>query len=399
MFTDFVMNGQGHGDVGQALGGCRFDAGLMRPYRDPQGRSCVTVNTGRQEYDKGSGLYKPVFENRLVSEMVANGVESPVFNATTLRKDEWLMFDRAVIRASRQRLRAWSDLAAKNSFGGFDGMSKMVLEHERMTDPGIAVVDLDGLTDSQNDAPKFQLEGLPLPITHSGFTLSKRRLAVSRNTGTPLDTTMPEACGRRVAEMIEKTLIGSETGMTYGNTSAYGDNPTVYGYTNHGDRMTATITTPTGIETSSTTLSDVLAMRQTAYDSNFFGPYMLYHSKDWDKWLDDDYGQTAGSPGGSAAWGFSASQTLRQRLRQIEGIQDVRRLDFFSDTYELLLVQMTPDVVRAVNGMSITTVQWETKGGMQINFKVMAIMVPQIRSQFVGTSTSTSKVGIVHGSP
>jgi hypothetical protein len=51
---------------------------------------------------------------------------------------------------------------------------------------------------------------------------------------------------------------------------------------------------------------------------------------------------------------------------------------------------MTSDVARAINGMDITTVQWETQGGMRVNFKVMAIQVPQIRSDFNG------RTGIVH---
>ncbi len=52
---------------------------------------------------------------------------------------------------------------------------------------------------------------------------------------------------------------------------------------------------------------------------------------------------------------------------------------------------MTTDVVREVIGMDVTTVQWETKGGMQLNFKVMAILVPQIRAD------QNSNTGIVHG--
>jgi len=50
------------------------------------------------------------------------------------------------------------------------------------------------------------------------------------------------------------------------------------------------------------------------------------------------------------------------------------------------MVQMTSDVARAINGMPITTVQWESAGGMRLNFKVMAIQVPQIRSDYDGNS-------------
>jgi hypothetical protein len=50
----------------------------------------------------------------------------------------------------------------------------------------------------------------------------------------------------------------------------------------------------------------------------------------------------------------------------------------------MVMVQMTPDVARAVNGMDITTVQWESQGGMRLNFKVMCIQVPQLRADYYG---------------
>jgi hypothetical protein len=151
----------------------------------------------------------------------------------------------------------------------------------------------------------------------------------------------------------------------------------VYGYTNHPDRNTKTdLTVPDGTN-GATTVDEVLSMIETLMGDKFFGPYMVYHSTDWDKYLDDDYRT-------------NDDRTLRARLREIEQVQDVRRLDFLSNTFTLLLVQMTSDVARAVNGMDITTVQWDSVGGMRVNFKVMAIQVPQIRSDFNGNC------GILH---
>jgi hypothetical protein len=383
-----------------------WDVGLRRPYLDRNGRIAVTVNTGRHTVVKGQK--HPVREHRLVRDLVNNGTmdKLPVTNATALRKEEWLELDSVILRAARFRLRAWADLAAANSFGGFNGMSKLVLEHETMSDPGEAIVDMDGLTEGRNDAPQFQLQGLPLPITHSDFWFSSRKLAVSRNSGTPLDTTMGEACGRRVAELIEKTTIGTTTGVTYGGQSTqqggYGRASTVWGYTNFPARLTyTTLTVPTGTNTAATIL-DVLKMRQQLINGKFYGPYMLYHSNDWDTWLDDDYILTGGNV---------ATQTLRERLKAIEGITDVRRLDFFfanvppttnntsgltppgydplgdatpNNPYQMVLVQLTPDVARAVNGMDITTLQWESVAGMRLNFKVMAIQVPQLRADHYG---------------
>lgn len=384
MFTDFVMNGQASGEFASALQGVRYDPGLLRPYIDRDGKKYCTVNTGRTVYNPKTGKDEATYAKVAIKDLMAQDVQSPVFNATSMRKESWIELDRVVLKAARLRLRAWSDLMAANSFGGFDGMSKLVLEHETMSDPGEAVVDMDGLTDGRNDAPRFQLQGLPLPITHSDFWFSRRKLAVSQSSGTPLDTTMAEAAGRRVAELVERTLIGVNAGLTYGGNSSqvggYGRNSSVYGYTNFPNRLTYTsLATPTGSNPDAT-VGNVLNMRELLYANRFYGPFMIYTSSDWDLYLDNDYARLGGN---------NASMTLRQRLEGIDGIQGIKRLDFLTNAtnpFTMIMVQMTPDVARAVNGMNMTTVQWESQGGMRLNFKVMAIWVPQIRADFNGNA-------------
>ena len=429
----YVVNGKAQGNVGLGLnsgfypGDPRIDPGFRRVYLDRNDRLAVTVsNPKRWTVDKGVRV--PVREHYLVRDLVNNGImlAPPVTNATALRKEEWLELDRTVLRASRKRLRFYADINEKSgSFGGFNAMGKMILEHETMADPGKAVVDMNGLTAGYNDETSFQLEGLPLPITHCDFWVDSRRLAISRNTGTPFDGTLGEAAARRVGEMVEKTSIGNVTGITYGGASThvggYGRTSQVYGLTNFSNRNTATGYIPTGNGRAGTgwtpldTLYDVLAGIDTLRADNFFGPFMIYHSNDWDQYLDRDYFTTTGS--GSSA-GLS-TRTLRQRLCDIgegDGVGDgekvilgCRRLDFLFGTapasgsgnagmnyydnlypFVLLLVQMTPDVVRAVNGLDTTTVQWEEKGGMMLKFKVMAIQVPQIRADYHGNC------GILH---
>lgn len=369
--------------------------GMRRPYYDENGRPCVTINTGRWTVEKGER--KQVREKVLIRDLWNNGINTPVLNATALRKEEWLELDRVVLRAARYRLRAWADLAAANSFGGFNGMGKMILEHETMSDPGQAVVDMDGLAEGFSDQPQFQLEGLPLPITHSDFWFSKRKLDISRSGATPIDTTMGEAAGRRVAETIERTTIGNETGVTYGGNSTqvggYGRTSSVYGYTNFSARLTKTnMTAPTaGAWTPETTQTEFNTCLNTLRNQKFYGPFMVYSSTDWDPYLDGDYyvAKTSGA--------VAPTKTLRERLRAIDGVMDIRRLDLMqgvvrtdvgapaaANAYTFIFVQMTPDVARAVNGMDITTVQWESQGGMRLNFKVMCIQVPQLRADFTG---------------
>lgn len=401
MFTyqDYVLNNGGgpvgYGEVGQFLESARFDSGLLRPFfNDFDGLrpSCVVTNSKGQK------------EIARISDLMAAGINSPVFNSTSLRKEEWINIDQKVLLAARYELRAWQDLAAANSLGGFDGMGTTILEHETMSDPGEALVDMDALADSRSDEPIYTLQGLPLPITHCGFTLSARKLAASRKKGMPLNVTMAGVAGRRVAESIEKTTIGTNTGITYGGTNTagtYGRTSQVYGYTNFTPRITsATLRNPSAYPsyTPAMTLADVLGLLDLAKANKFKGPFMLYTSNDWDRYLDTDYILSGGNV---------ATQTLRNRLRAIDGITDVRRLDFMfgtavtgttynADSYDnlnpftMVLVQMTDNVAEAVTGMDLTTIQWESRGGMQLNFKVMAIMAPRLKADYYG------RCGIVH---
>lgn len=386
MFTqDFIINsGTGLGDNDHLLlkQGNRFDEGMHRPYFDPKtGIPCVNVKTGQMVWNKDLGDYVPERQQVPIKELRAAGIDNPVFNATTLEKLQWIQLDKLILQVARKRLRAWADLSAAAPYGGFNGMQKTLLEHQTTNDPGEALVDMDGLSEGRSDRRKYQVEGVPLPITHASFRYNRRELEISRSSGIPLNVRDAEAAVRRVTEKVEQTLIGNVAGMDFGDSTNYSRTSKVYGYMTYPDRNTVTITTPTGSNPEAT-VDDILEMRDAMYADNMFGNYMVYHGSSWDRYMDNDYARLGGD---------NASMTLRDRIRKIDGIQDCRRLDFLSG-YTLLMVMMDSNVAQAVNGMDITTLQWETVGGMQIHFKVMAIYVPRIFSDMDG------RCGIVHGS-
>lgn len=378
MFVDFLYKGRGHGPVGEGMNEVRWENGLRRPYINENGVRCVTVNTGRSVYDKEKKIYRPELKCYAVDDLARHGMVCPVANATSLRKDQWRSIDTAVIRAARQRLRAWADLAASSTVSGFDGMGTLTYEYEVMSDPGSAQVDMEGTSDGRTDNPLWKLRSMPLPIIHSDFMFSERFLAVSRNKGTPVDTLMAEAAGRRVAEIIEQMTIGTVTGPTYGTRSNEHDGSSkIYGYTNLPSRITkADLNTPTGSNPEAV-MTDVLEMIDLMQNNKFYGPYMLYTSTGYSRYLNDDYFRSGST---------SAVRSLRDRIMDIEGIQDIRRLDYLTSGYQMILVQMDPEVARAIIGMPITTVQWDSQGGMRHNFKVMCIMVPQLRFDYNGTA-------------
>jgi uncharacterized linocin/CFP29 family protein len=350
--SDYILNGQSYGSVAAALMAHNFDPSALRPWIGTDGRHYLTANQGG----------KPV------------AVPAPVANAT-LRKDEWQLLDTAVVTAAKERLRVVADLrSAGLEFNIPNGLGKTVLQTETVGDITGARISMDPAVLGEADRPKYDIVNLPLPVIHKDFYFSARQIATSRNLGASLDTTMAELAARRVAEEAEKLVLGTANTFTYGGG-------TIYGFKNFPNRITQTLTNPTSSNwTPATLVREVLAMRQKSINRFHYGPWVLYNSPKWDQYLDDDYSPNKGD------------NTLRQRLQAINGIQDVRTADFLGDTWDLFLVQMTSDVVRMVVGMDITTVQWETMGGMQVHFKVMAILVPQLRADANGNT------GIVHGS-
>jgi hypothetical protein len=218
-------------------------------------------------------------------------------------------------------------------------------------------------------------------VTHSDFFYSDRRLGISKNSGPGLDSFSGEMASRRVAEMVEKTTIGVETGMSYGTRAsgyqAHDLTSTVFGATNYTNINTKTnFTAPSGGGwTASTTYSEVLAALDTLLNDNVKGPFMLYHSTDWTQYMNAIFSVSGGNHPG---------ETLRSMLLKNPDILDIKRLAYLTSTFTLIFISMRSDVVQFVNGMDVTTLQWETRGGLQKNFKVMVVQAPLYRSDYSG---------------
>jgi uncharacterized linocin/CFP29 family protein len=341
---NFILNGQASGDVASTLMANQMDVGALRPFVGDDGQSYMSLNSG----------------------------DTIVTNApATLRKDDWIALDTAVLKAAKQRLRFVADLrGAGLTYAVPNGIGSTVLQYEQQSDITTATISMDGLRESNADRPEFNLVNLPLPIIHKDFQFSARQVAASRSGGSPLDTTTAELAGRRVAEEVEKLALGESSSYAYGGG-------TVYGLKNFPQRLTKAMTTPTS-SNHATTVNEVLEMKRQSQNAGYYGPWNLYAAPVWDEFLDEDYSTAKGD------------NTLRERLQRIDGINSVATLDYLTGN-DMILVQNTSDVVREVIGLDVTTVQWESHGGMQLNYKVMAIMVPQLRADF------NNNTGIVHG--
>jgi len=131
-------------------------------------------------------------------------------------------------------------------------------------------------------------------------------------------------------------------------------------------------TTATGVEI----LADVQLMKVASIAAKHFGPWVLYVPTNFETRLDNDFKD-------------ASDKSTRSRILEINGVTEIKVSDTLTSS-NVLLVQMTSDVIRVVEGMAMQTLEWSAEGGMVHNFKVMAIMVPQIRADQYGNS------GIVH---
>lgn len=362
MKLEFIKNGAASGDVGQFLLNNDFNLSALRPYRGtPAEQAKIGKNNSFVTVTNSAG------------KLVRAVTNAPA----TLTYEDWRTWDNVVMMAARQRLGFVNFLRGKGLVYNLpNGMSKMTLSYEKATEAGKARVSMDGLGKTDSDRPESIIENVPLPIVHEDFSIPMRQLSVSRNGRMPYDTTMLERAGRRVAEAIEKLALG-----TYGQT-VFG-NGNVYGLTNFPDRMTYTIQSPAASGwTPDKTVNDIMHLKQLSQNTaNQYGPWVLFTNTAFDEYMDRDY---------SAAKG---DNTLRDRIKKIQGIQDVITLDFLPSTgFHAILMQLSGDTMREIIGQDITTVQWPTQGGFELNFKVLGIMVPNPRSD------AYAKCGIVHGS-
>lgn len=353
--VDLMNQGQSQGELAGMLAGGGLNIGRMRPYVGNDGKVYVTVHTGGDPKKKES--YRTM------------QVNSP----GTLRRDEWKQLDEAVLGIAEKRLVGFQDLIDNGLVYNLgNAMGTTVLEYHDSGDALVAELSMDAVSRAQGDRQEFKTVYLPIPIIHTDYEINQRVLEASRSLGNPLDTTMAERGSRKVTEKLESMLF-TDTSYSFGGG-------TISSYVNFTNRNTIDLSTAwdDSNKTGKQIVEDVLEMKQESIDALHYGPWMLYIPTSYETKLDEDYADAKGD------------NTIRDRILAISGIQGVKVADTLADD-NVVLVQMTSDVVRLVRGMGIQNIQWQTEGGFVNKFKVITIQVPQIRSDQKGNC------GIVHG--
>jgi len=287
----------------------------------------------------------------------------------TLRRDEWIQYDTAIIEVAQQRLVGVQDLMSRGlTYDLPNALGKTSIEWETVSDMDEAETSMAGVTRAQNDRIDFDITSMPVPIVHKEFSLNIRALNASRTTGTALDTTQARLATRKVTEKIEQ--------MLYLGSTVIGSNSPIYGYTTAPNRNTGSVTASWVTATGTQMLTDLIAMINAANAVNMYGPFIMYVPLAVFTHMGEDFKA-------------ESDKSIMTRLLETPNLTEIKSSETLTGT-NILLVQMTSDVIDIIDGIQPTAVQWETEGGFVQNFKVMAIMPPRVKS------TYTTQSGIVH---
>ncbi len=353
--VDLINEGKGQGDLAeQILTQGRLDPGRMRPFVGKDGKYYISVYQGGDVNDPKS--YNTIQAN----------------TTGTLRRDEWKALDDAVLDVNRHRLGGIQDLIDKGLVYNLgNAMGTTVLEYHDISDALDADVSMDAITRAEGDRAVYGTNYLPIPIIHADYEINARVLATSRNMGNPIDVTMAERAARKVNEKLESMLFTNDT-YKFGNG-------TIYSYLNFEKRNPVTFDSAwdaSGV-TGATIIKYVLDMKKASIAAKHYGPWVLYIPTAYETVIDRDYDATRGN-------------TIRERILAIAGIDSIKVIDTLTAD-NVLMVQMTSDVVRLVRGMGLQNVQWQTEGNFITKYKVLTIQVPQIRADHEGNC------GVIHG--
>jgi uncharacterized linocin/CFP29 family protein len=295
-----------------------------------------------------------------------NEHSGPFAGNATLRKDEWEQIDARVNDVLRERLTIADDIRGRGLVTPVS-LGTILYVQERLDDMDDAEVSYDGDTAGQKDRPTFQREVVPVPVISKDFSFNWRQLDASRRRGETLDVTAAAIAARKVRDMVQAVITNGYTGGPGPGTTESAGGTSIPGLTTASNRIPVSLATNWDAS-GADIIGDVERMLDAAYTNLLMGPFFLYVPKNYWATLQKDYQLVGGV----------STQTYMERIRGFVDIQNIRPLDALAND-NVILLQMTEDVISLVEAQVVTTVQWEKNPFVQL-FKVLEVGGPNIKS-------------------
>lgn len=288
---------------------------------------------------------------------------------STLRKDEWEDLDRMVVETGKEVLVGVMDLRNKAGLLRPVSIATAIAQYNRMSLMPPAQVSMNPLADGNRGRVDFRLDGVPIPFAFGDFQLDIRTLVASRQLGEGLDVSQSTEATYQVSLAWETMLFNGTPAI--GAVDRVGNLETIYGYLTHPDRN---IGSAAGAWEDATNgyvyISQTIGlMKEALRNDRFYGPYWLYVNSG--NWTD----LTTLNP----QTGTTPLQALMDDP-ELEGIKYSPRLGYG----ELVMVDPKPRVVQWVEGAMIRPVEWDEKGGLGSNFRVIGAAAPLVKSDYTG---------------
>ena len=302
-----------------------------------------------------------------------------------LRKEDWQELDTALVDIGRQRMIGISDLINRGLSFRLKGLGTTISQYEQLSDMSAANVDFSAVTEGDQDSVTFTLISIPVPIFHKDFAIDLRRLRASQDStigGPSIDRTQIDVAGKKVIEQMEEVLFNGfgTTNGDGGSIQVGGGSTTqasLYGYTNEPNRNTqaggdwGTATNPQ---------TDIINAIGVEEGENYYGPYTVYVPTTQYNQLRNFFTDGSGDQ-------------IFDRVARIQGIQDIRPGDRLTAGTGVM-VAMQREVADLAIGQDLTVVEWETKGGMLMKFKVFSALAARIKYDSAGNSGICTLTGI-----
>lgn len=286
---------------------------------------------------------------------------------STLRHEEYLRYDERLTQLARERLTLADDLRSAGLVVPL-GFGTTMSAWERIGDVIEAEVNMDGRTEASKDRVTFDEDSVPIPVISRRWGLAARQIEASRTRGEPLPMSIMEASTRAVMDTIESMIAKGLPNFSFQGKQ-------VYGYTNFPARNTLSLA-GSWATSGSTIKADTIKMLQAAYNDNFFGPFTMYVAKDIWANIQDDYSSEKGD------------RTHMERITAFSDISRVRPADMLP-AGNVVLVQLTSDVIDIAVSQDIVNIQWEVMP-MSTEYMIYAAMATRLKSDKDG------RCGIVH---
>lgn len=317
----------------------------------------------------GGGIFLP---NQLQNSEFTNDTfgenfdaEKFMTNATTLRHEDQIRYDREVMHVARVKLQIMGDLMAAGLSEPVGGLGVTISKWERAGNMTGAQQGMDPETEADKDRLTFDEVGIPMPITYKQFDLGFRFEEGAKRGGTPIRTDQIRIATEIVTETLEDTVIHGVPDLKVQGLD-------VPGLLNHPKVKKIAVSDGTkGQHWNTSSDPKIVQDMQKVIDQlrtmKKYGDFTVYVSGDIWTWLQGDYNISGQS-----------LKTQYQRLIDIAQVKAIKPCHSFPDG-TVICLQLEKSTIDLAIGKELGHFSWMINP-MRTRFMVWACMVPRIKS-------------------